>query len=417
MVRCPVVPRVPNAAFVGRTPHGSRGDHGRIRPRRPLALGGVVATGMLTGSMTGMPQAHAAQTLASELPTGSPAGWDAHRAVNGELAGLASSAPALLDLVGAGDDANGSMLKTVELVERVAWTRQVAAGTPIASMEATVLRGRHRSASEQVIATRSAGRLTGRNAHAAGWRHQERVEEEVTLEALAVAEAQAAAQAEAERVAAEQARIEAERVAAEAAAAAAAAQAEAERVAAEQGRIESERIAAEQAQAAEAQRYEQEAAQEQQAAAPAAAPVAAPAPTPPAPAPAPAVPVAAPAPSNNTEALENQAFALVNQERARVGLPALSFDASLRESGRAQAARIAAARGLFHQDLQPLLGQGWRTAGENVGGGPSIELLHPAFVASPGHYANIVNPSFAAMGVGVVVSADGTVWISSVFGG
>ncbi|MGD9754571.1 MAG: CAP domain-containing protein [Acidimicrobiia bacterium] len=401
-------------ATVDPQPHGARGTHGRLRGRRPLALSSVVATGVLTGSVVGMPTADAHQTNPVELPHRALP-WDAHRAVGGELAGMASSAPQLLDLVGGGDEVDGSVLRTVELIERVAWTRQVAAGGSLASLDATLVRGRHRSASNSVLATRLA-RTVAPGRSSAEWRGQDQRDHDVALADLAAAEA---ARAEAERIAAEQAaaaeaaRVEAERIAAEQAEAArvAAEQAEAARVEAE--RIESERIAAEQAaQEVEAQRWQPEPqAQPGGAAAPAPA-----APAQPAPAPAPVAPAAAPAATNDTEAMENQAFALINAERAALGLPALSFDASLRDSARAQAGRIAAAGSLFHQNLQPLLGQGWRTAGENVGGGPSVAALHPAFMNSPGHYANIVNPAFTSMGVGVVVS-NGTVWIAYVFAG
>ncbi|MEZ5236060.1 MAG: CAP domain-containing protein [Acidimicrobiales bacterium] len=399
-------------ATVDPQPHGARGTHGRLRGRRPLALSSVVATGVLTGSVVGMPTADAHQTNPVELPHRALP-WDAHRAVGGELAGMASSAPQLLDLVGGGDEVDGSVLRTVELIERVAWCRAVAPGGALAAGDATLVRGRHRSASNSVLATRLARTVApGRSSASGGssatttspWpispppRPPGPRPSAIAAEQAAAAEA---ARVEAERIAAEQA--EAARVAAE--------QAEAARVEAE--RIESERIAAEQAaQEVEAQRWQPEPqAQPGGAAAPALA-----APAQPAPAPAPVAPAAAPAATNDTEAMENQAFALINAERAALGLPALSFDASLRDSARAQAGRIAAAGSLFHQNLQPLLGQGWRTAGENVGGGPSVAALHPAFMNSPGHYANIVNPAFTSMGVGVVVS-NGTVWIAYVFAG
>jgi uncharacterized protein YkwD len=52
-----------------------------------------------------------------------------------------------------------------------------------------------------------------------------------------------------------------------------------------------------------------------------------------------------------------------------------------------------------------------------VGEGPTVMSLHDAFVASPGHYHNIVNPNFTHMGVGVVLTPEGRIWVSFVFGG
>lgn len=44
----------------------------------------------------------------------------------------------------------------------------------------------------------------------------------------------------------------------------------------------------------------------------------------------------------------------------------------------------------------------WAKLGENVGTGPDVGSIMDAFVASPGHYANIVDPEFTHIGVGVV---------------
>jgi hypothetical protein len=57
---------------------------------------------------------------------------------------------------------------------------------------------------------------------------------------------------------------------------------------------------------------------------------------------------------------------------------------------------------------------GWRKLGENVGRGGSVDVLHQAFVNSPGHYANLVDPAFTHIGVGVV-ERNGTLWTAHVF--
>jgi uncharacterized protein YkwD len=106
----------------------------------------------------------------------------------------------------------------------------------------------------------------------------------------------------------------------------------------------------------------------------------------------------------------------LNSVRASVGLPALGLEAGLIDAARAQVGRIASSGSLFHQDLHPLLGA-WSTAGENVGYGPDVEVVHGALVASPGHYANMVNGSFSHVGVAVTTSPDGRVWVAQVFAG
>ena len=44
----------------------------------------------------------------------------------------------------------------------------------------------------------------------------------------------------------------------------------------------------------------------------------------------------------------------------------------------------------------------WAKLGENVGTGPDVGSVMSAFIASPGHYANIIDPEFTHIGVGVV---------------
>jgi uncharacterized protein YkwD len=122
------------------------------------------------------------------------------------------------------------------------------------------------------------------------------------------------------------------------------------------------------------------------------------------------------APSTFADMAEAELLALLDAERATLGLPALAFDGRLRAAAAAQAGSIAAAGSLFHQDLIPLLGN-WRMVGENVGSGPSVASINPALVSSPDHHANMVNPDFTHVGIGVVTRSDGRVWVSQLFGG
>jgi uncharacterized protein YkwD len=47
----------------------------------------------------------------------------------------------------------------------------------------------------------------------------------------------------------------------------------------------------------------------------------------------------------------------------------------------------------------------WCHLGENVGAGPSIESIEPAFMASPLHRANILDPNYDHVGTGVAKNA------------
>ncbi len=141
------------------------------------------------------------------------------------------------------------------------------------------------------------------------------------------------------------------------------------------------------------------------AALPAAAPTVAPVPA-----------VAAEPPVSYDVAAESQFLALVNQARAAVGVAPVQLDGSLRSAARSWATRLQAAGGLSHQPLEPFLGL-FDAVGENVAFAYSIDTAHQALLASPGHYANIVDPAYRSIGIGIVVDPDGRLWVCELFGG
>jgi uncharacterized protein YkwD len=115
-------------------------------------------------------------------------------------------------------------------------------------------------------------------------------------------------------------------------------------------------------------------------------------------------------------AIEEQFYALTNADRQAVGVAGLTRDSSLDSYARAQAAALASAGALSHSDISRLLATWW-TVGENVGYGPDAQTVQIAYRNSPGHYANIVEPSFTSIGVGVAVDPAGRVWTAQEYGG
>jgi uncharacterized protein YkwD len=113
---------------------------------------------------------------------------------------------------------------------------------------------------------------------------------------------------------------------------------------------------------------------------------------------------------------EREIIDWMNGQRAWYGHTPLSVDPSLTLIARAQADRIAACRCLYHQNLSPLLRQGWTSAGENVAYASSTWSAHVALSYSPGHLANMNSPHYRGVGVGVTHSA-GRVYVVQVFGG
>lgn len=101
---------------------------------------------------------------------------------------------------------------------------------------------------------------------------------------------------------------------------------------------------------------------------------------------------------------------MVNRERAANGLPALAVDARLTQTARAKSQDMVA-RGYFGH-TSPTYGQPWDqwrsagiqfiTGGENLAGAPTVGIAHTNLMQSPGHRANILNPGYTAIGIGIV---------------
>lgn len=83
-----------------------------------------------------------------------------------------------------------------------------------------------------------------------------------------------------------------------------------------------------------------------------------------------------------------------------------------------QAKRMAAEDEMFHQDLSPVLEKcGLSLAGENVAKGfTQAGTLLKAWLASPGHRANILEPRYRLLGVGARKSDNGVWYVAQVFG-
>ena len=121
---------------------------------------------------------------------------------------------------------------------------------------------------------------------------------------------------------------------------------------------------------------------------------------------APAIAAVAVVASPTDVVADEQVFvADANAARAALGLPPLVVDGQLTAAARRWSSGMAAAGAISH-DQNLGAGQPWTTLGENVGTGPAASPVSAALLASPGHYANIVNGAFTKIGVGVVWSKD-----------
>ncbi len=95
--------------------------------------------------------------------------------------------------------------------------------------------------------------------------------------------------------------------------------------------------------------------------------------------------------------------ASINNLRMSKGLSPLSVDGNLAGIAQSWANQMALEDGISHRsDLRSGVTGDWQTLGENVGVGPTVDSLMDAFIASPGHYKNLVDPRFTHVGVGTV---------------
>jgi uncharacterized protein YkwD len=105
----------------------------------------------------------------------------------------------------------------------------------------------------------------------------------------------------------------------------------------------------------------------------------------------------------------------VNAERAKRGVAALTRDASLDEFALAKATDMALQGYFGHTSpagvtfAQRMSAGRWPTAyvGENIAFDRDEPAAHRAFVASPGHYANLIDANERRFGVAVVTVGHG----------
>ncbi|MFO7273659.1 MAG: CAP domain-containing protein [Bacillota bacterium] len=117
-----------------------------------------------------------------------------------------------------------------------------------------------------------------------------------------------------------------------------------------------------------------------------------------------------PTASAGLTAAEQQMLNLINQERAKAGLQPLKADAQLTQLARMKSQDMINKGYFSHNsptygspfDMMKAYGVTYRTAGENIAGNQSVQAAHTALMNSSGHRANILNPNYTHVGIGIV---------------
>jgi uncharacterized protein YkwD len=118
---------------------------------------------------------------------------------------------------------------------------------------------------------------------------------------------------------------------------------------------------------------------------------------------------AAPAAARPSNSAEQTLFDAVNRERAALGLRSLQWDYALASAARLHTTLLASHDALSHRfdgeaDLQTrlrLAGARFSLVAENVAQAPDISTLHIAWMNSPPHRANILDPTVDSIGIAI----------------
>lgn len=126
---------------------------------------------------------------------------------------------------------------------------------------------------------------------------------------------------------------------------------------------------------------------------------------------------------------EAKLLSLLNQDRAREGLPKLEWNYQLAEAARAHTELLANHQALSHRfseeaalgDRIGTTGLRFDVAAENVAAGSSVEDIHKGLMDSPQHRANILSPKYNSIGIAIIprgiaiIPRDDELWVTEDF--
>ena len=123
------------------------------------------------------------------------------------------------------------------------------------------------------------------------------------------------------------------------------------------------------------------------------------------------------------DATSARVLADLNYARVTNGRAPLAANGQLTCLAQGWSSYLAATNGFYHRNLQSVIQSpgyaGYHTLGENILKGSyamSADAMNTAWWNSPEHQANMLNPGFTSVGIGVAY-ANGSVWATEDFGG
>ena len=113
---------------------------------------------------------------------------------------------------------------------------------------------------------------------------------------------------------------------------------------------------------------------------------------------------------------EAQFLSSINSIRSQHGLAPLALYGELTGIARGWSDQMAANGAISHNPgYTSEVSANWSKLGENVGVGYDVNGLMNAFVNSPAHYKNIVDPAYNYIGIGVSYGSDGRMYTTHDF--
>jgi cysteine-rich secretory family protein len=117
----------------------------------------------------------------------------------------------------------------------------------------------------------------------------------------------------------------------------------------------------------------------------------------------------------STSSDESSFVSRINSERTSRGLQALTVSSDLVSVARNWSSRMAASQTISHDPNISNEVSNWTRLGDNVGRGPDVTSIHDAFMNSPEHRSNILDPEYTQIGVGVVAGSDDRLYVTEIF--
>lgn len=119
--------------------------------------------------------------------------------------------------------------------------------------------------------------------------------------------------------------------------------------------------------------------------------------------------------STPTNSVESTLLSLLNKERTSRGLKPVTSDRSVAQVARAKSREMVSRNYFSHNSptygspsqMLTRWGISYRTWAENIAKAGDAHRIHASWMASSGHRANILNPSFTHVGIGTAPTSSG----------